>query len=296
MPRPVIARSPWLLRLVSKLPQTWIKAIGRAQWKHSLFRTLYIRLAERFKNQDLEIQKGSGRGLWFNGGRANAGYALGTTEPAVQHALATLLRAGMTMYDVGANVGFLTIIAGRLVGPTGHVIGFEPAPDSARQIEHNARLNNFTHITVCQHALADTDGTRQFLVSDDPTWSKLVGHDHTVDRPVGEISVSVLRLDTIVRDADLPLPHLIKIDVEGDEFAVLAGASDTLRRSRPLLMIELHGTNAVVAEALTNLGYHAVVLDGDVSIVEAPWYAHVIAAPMERGDWVDAVDALHASR
>jgi FkbM family methyltransferase len=296
MARPMIALNSWLLRLVGKLPQTWIKAIGRAQWKHPLLRSLYNRLAQRFKNQDLEIQKGFGKGLWFNGGRANAGYALGTTEPTVQHALATLLGAGMTMYDVGANVGFLTIIAGRLVGPTGHVVGFEPAPAVARQIEHNARLNGFTHVMVCQKALADTDGTAQFLVSDDPTWSKLAGHHHTVDRPAGEITVSVCRLDTIVRDEDLPLPHLIKIDVEGDELLVLAGASDTLRRSRPLLMIELHGTNAVVAEALTNLRYHAVVLDDDVSIVEAPWYAHVIAAPLERGDWVRAVDSLHPPR
>src|SRR5687768_17002924 len=91
---PLLARSPWSLRLVGKLPQTWIKAIGRAQWKHPLLRALYIRFTQRFKNQDCEIQKGVGRGLWFNGGRANAGYALGTTEPAVQHALATLLQTG----------------------------------------------------------------------------------------------------------------------------------------------------------------------------------------------------------
>ena len=181
----VAALNSWLLRLVGKLPQTWIKAIGRAQWKHPLLGALYIRVAQRFRNQDLEIQKGFGR-----------------------------------------------------------------------------------------------------LVSDDPV---LVGQ-------VGEISVAVCRLDTIGRAADLPLPDLIKIDVEGRELDVLAGASDTLRRSRPFLVIELHGTNALVTEALTNLGYHAAVLDGEMSIVEAPWYAHVIAAPLERGDWVRAVDSLHASR
>ena len=293
---PVMARSPLLFRLVGKLPQTWVKAIGQAQWKHPRLRALYIRFTQRFKNRDLEIQMGFGRGLWFNGGRANAGYALGTSEPAVQDALARLLQPGMTMYDVGANVGFLTILAGRFVGPTGHVIGFEPVPASARQIEHNARLNAFTHVIVCEKALSDTDGTAPFLVSGDPTWSKLAGHDTTVDEQVGEISVTRCRLDTIVRDTDLPLPHLIKIDVEGYEIEVLAGASETLRRSRPLLLIELHGTNALVAEALTNLGYHAIVLDGDRSIVEAPWYAHVVAAPMERGDWVRAVDTLHPSR
>jgi FkbM family methyltransferase len=292
---PVIARSSLLLRLVGRLPQTWIKTIGRAQWKHPLLRTLYIRFAQRFRNQDLEIQKGVGKGLWFNGGRSNAGYVLGTTEPHVQHALGTVLQAGMTMYDVGANVGFLTIIAGRLVGPTGHVIGFEPFPGSARQIELNARLNGFTHVTVCQKALADADGTAQFLVSDEPNWSRLVSDDPILVGQVGEIPVTVCRLDTIVREADLPLPDLIKIDVEGRELDVLAGASDTLRRSRPFLVIELHGTNALVTEALTNLGYYAAVLDGEMSIVEAPWYAHIIAAPVERSDWVRAVDSLHAS-
>lgn len=280
------------LKIVGLLPVSWIKAVSRAQWRHRWLKRGFNWCAGRFKNQDGEISNGIGKGLRFNPGGSNAGYLLGTSEPGVQAVLAALIKPQMTVYDVGANVGFLSLIASRLVGPNGCVVCFEPLPSNASQIEHNARLNGFMRISVRSEALGAMDGTANFLVSADPTLGKLAMLGSSVPKQAGEITVTVRQLGSLIEEANLPLPHLIKIDVEGAETDVLAGAANCLRKARPLLMIELHGTNAAVSAALKSMDYHAVVLGSRKAIVDSPWNAYVIAAPKEHMGFVQAVDDL----
>ena len=271
-----------LTKVVGKLPGSWIKAVSRAQWRHPLLKYAFDWCAAMLRNEDAEIQQGVGKGLRFNPGHANAGYVLGTSEPAVQSALKACLRPGMIVYDVGANVGFHTVIAARLVGPSGCVVSFEPLASNARQVEYNARLNGLTHVIVRCEALGATNGEARFLVSAERTLGKLASSDSTVSGKIGEIMVPVWRLDDLLAQGGMPRPDLIKIDVEGAECDVLAGAAKTLRTSRPILMIELHGTNAAVAAALNALEYHPVVLGSADTIIDSPWDAYVIAAPKER--------------
>ncbi len=80
------------------------------------------------KGQDAVILRGAGQGLRFNVAGSHSAFILGNHEPEVQELLESVLRPGMTYYDVGANVGFFAIIAARLVGPSGHVVCFEPLP------------------------------------------------------------------------------------------------------------------------------------------------------------------------
>ncbi len=282
--------------LVGLLPQAWIKFASRAQWRNPLLRWGFEWCADRFRDQDGTIQRGVGKGLRFNPGRANAGFLLGTSELDVQTALSVLVKPGMVVYDIGANVGFLTIIAARLVGRQGRVIAFEPVPANLEQLRHNAAVNGFTQVTARCEALSSTDGKAIFQVSADPTWGKLAGIGATISRKVGEISVAVSRLDTLLHEGDLPFPDLIKIDVEGAEADVLDGAGDTFRKSRPILLIELHGTNHAIAERLNRLSYFAVVLGSSASIVDSPWYAYVIAVPSERPDQVYSMSILTEKR
>lgn len=282
-------------RVVGLLPQSWIKLASRAQWKHPLLKRGFDLCAERFRNQDGVIQQGVGKGVRFNTGGTNAGFMLGTSEPGVQEVLRSFVKAGMTVFDVGANVGFLSVIAARLVGTNGRVVCFEPLPGNVERIEHNKRLNEFSQISVKQMALGAVNGEASFIVSDEPTWGKLASAGSSVVGKVGEISVAVRRLDDIIADDDLPLPDLIKIDVEGAEAEVLAGATETLRLARPLLLIELHGTNIAVAEALKAYNYRAVVMGSRMRVEESPWDAYVIAAPSERADEVRMVEGLSSS-
>lgn len=284
-----------LLRITGALPVSWVKAISRAQWRHPLLKRSFDWAANRFRNQDATIQRGLGQGLRFNTGRSNAGYMLGTTEPRVQHAFASLIQPRMVIYDVGANVGFFTVIAARL-SPQGRVVAFEPLPENSERIRHNVALNNLQNIIVRSEALSDTDAQAQFQVSAEPTWGQLVSVSKGIGPKVGTIDVKVSRLDSLVEAGEIPTPALIKIDVEGAEAGVLRGAERTLRQARPILLIELHGTNQTVACLLESLAYSAAVLGDTRAITDAPGDAYVVAAPTERPDQVAAIKALARAR
>jgi FkbM family methyltransferase len=282
--------------LVGRLPRRWIKAVGRAQWKHPLLRRAVEFAADRFRRADSVIQSGAGKGLRFNAGSTNAGYILGTTEPDLQAALKALVTPGMSVFDVGANVGFFTVISARLVGANGKVIAFEPLPANVELLRHNAALNAFAHAAVRNEALGRATGTAPFIVSDTPTWGRLASAGE-LPSEVGRIEVPLRTLDSLLFDepASVPRPDLIKIDVEGAEADVLAGAARVLREARPILLIELHGTNAAIADALEKLEYAAHVLGGGgIGVREANWDVKVIGVPRERDDLVDVISALQS--
>ena len=279
--------------MVGMMPRSWIKAVSNTAWKHPAVRRAFEWSARRIRTQEGKIRQGVGKGLLFNPGGSNAGYLLGTSEPGVQRAMLALLRPGMTFFDVGANVGFHSTVACRLIDPSrGHVISFEPLPANADQIELNARLNHFDCVRVMRYALGNHDGEARFLLSDISSRGALETAGRIPSSPAGSATVRIRRLDTLMNEAHLPPPDVMKVDVEGAEADVLAGAHETLMRHRPILMIELHGTNAEVASALDAIGYRASVLGSSGSIAEVPWDAYIIAKPAERAELDEPIAKL----
>lgn len=281
------------VRLIARAaPRGLISALSRNQWRYPKLRRLCAWGASLLRSRDGVIQHGAGKGLRFNIGNSHSGFILGTHKPGVQNFLAASLNPGMVFYDAGANAGFYSIIAARLVGHDGHVVCFEPLPANARLIEHNAQLNGFSQINVRCEALGNSDRTESFLTSSEPTWGRLATSGKVPDQKTGEIVVSVRALDSVLTGDGLPAPDLIKIDVEGAEGELISGAKETLCRNRPLLIIELHGTNNAVAAALEDLNYHVVVMGSSIGIAEAHWNATVAAAPRENKMLVDFVANL----
>ena len=204
----------FFVSLLGRLPRNWLKAGGRMQWRHPWLKRLFDLVANRVRRQDGTIQQGVGLGLRFNPGGANAGYLLGTSEPLMQEALQHLLRPGMCFYDVGANVGFFTVLAAKLVGPTGHVLAVEPLASNALQIEHNAGLNAFTHVLIRQAALGFQDGEAAFRVSAESTWGKLADKG-SVNQETAVIQVSVRRLDTLCAGGACLVPTSSRLTSRG---------------------------------------------------------------------------------
>src|SRR5207245_11138648 len=99
---------------------------------------------------------------------------------------------------------------------------------------------HFGQVSVHEVALGCIDCQMLFEMSERPTWGKLSSVGILPNRHIGHVKVAVHRLDSIVNEAALRLPDLVKIDVEGAENDVLGGASDTLAPHRPLLIVELH--------------------------------------------------------
>jgi hypothetical protein len=112
-----------------------------------------------------------------------------------------------------------------------------------------------------------------------------------VDRQIGTIQVPVRRLDSLFDEGKLPGPSVIKIDIEGSELDFLAGSERVLRRFRPMLLIELHGTNSGVAAWLAKLAYDCDIVGGG-AIEQAPWAALAVATPREQPETHARVAAI----
>jgi FkbM family methyltransferase len=202
-------------------------------------------LARRwYRHRDGRIMAGVGAGLWFNAGAGDLDFNLGCYEPPVQTALAAHLQPGDTFYDIGANLGFFSVLAARLVGDQGRVYAFEPVPDNARLIEHNARRNNFEQITVYEKAVSNVTGAGELRQAHHVGGSAL----STVAPPPdlkGLIPVALVTIDELVAGGACAPPSLVKIDVEGAELAVLQGMEQTIRQHRPLILCEIDDGDAV---------------------------------------------------
>ena len=284
-------------RLMGKLPVSSLRWASDFRYRHPGMEPALDWLLDRvYRGRDSVIQRGAGKGLRFNPGGAALAFVFGTHEPAVQRVFELLAKPGMTFCDVGANVGFYSMVVARLIGSGGRVFSFEPLADNLRWIEHNARLNGFRHIVARCEALGNIDGETQFMLSEQPTWGKLASAAGAPPaRPAGETAVRVRRLDSLLREGAVAPPDLMKLDVEGSEVDVLNGGAETLHRCRPILIIDLHGTNASVAAILAEQRYHAIVLGCARAIVESPWDACVVAAPAEREDLAPLLRELAGS-
>jgi len=270
--------------VIGIFPARLLSLISRNQWRSPLLRRVCAWGAASLKQQDGSILRGVGKGLKFNAGSSHSGFILGNHEAEVQQLLATVLRPGMVYYDAGANVGFFAVIAARLVGPSGQVVCFEPLPANARQIEYNAHLNGFSNIVVRPEALGGNNRLEVFQTSAEPTWGSLATVGKPPDQASGQISVSVRTLDSLKAAEGLRAPDIIKMDIEGAEVEALEGAAETLKSSRPLLVIELHDTNLPVTSFLESLNYDSAVLGSDIAVNDAHWDANIVSVPQERSD------------
>jgi len=129
--------------------------------------------------------------------------AFGNLETAVQEALVRHLGPGDVFYDIGANLGFFSLLAAHLVGlGEGHVYAFEPAPDNARAIRENAELNSIRNVAVIDKAVSARSGTGRLQIVDDQSWSKLEEYG---EHPYTErlIDVELVAIDDLLRAGEL---------------------------------------------------------------------------------------------
>jgi FkbM family methyltransferase len=182
-----------------------------------------------------KIMQGIGAGLDFDATDGFPGYLLGTSEPQEQYILDQLLEPGETFYDVGANIGFYSTLAGRLVGSTGRVYAFEPFPKSAGFARLNAEMNNFSHVQVIEAAVTQQNTTVTLSVAESSA------HHSTAHSEYGEKSIQVkgMSIDSFLQ-GDVRKPDVIMIDVEGAEMEVLYGMTETIEVHKPTIMCEVH--------------------------------------------------------
>lgn len=183
----------------------------------------------------LPITRGHLRGTsWSLGSRGKMlRVLLGTYDRAQTELFARVLRPGMVVFDVGAHAGYFTLLATRLTSPGGRVVAFEPDPRNLASLGANVRLNSLADVVVVGKAVADAVGRRGFRSGTGSGTGRLSDSDH-------ESTVETTTLDAYGLDSGLA-PAAIKIDVEGAELEVLAGAERTLTSHHPLIFLSTHG-------------------------------------------------------
>jgi FkbM family methyltransferase len=192
-------------------------------------------------------------------------------EPSTLQSLKDHLRPGMTVADVGAHIGLVTVFMARLVGPSGRVYAFEPAEDNLAYLKKNISDNVVDNVIVIPKAVGDMTGSRTLYLAEGSDMYSL--HEHPLSRTVGSVQIKQVRLDEVVSALDLA-----KIDVEGAEIEVLNGMKRILdQKKRPVLLVEWSPACQVAAghppdeliHKLRNLGYEPRILGyGDSTSVD----------------------------
>lgn len=233
--------------------------------------SLVALVARPLRGKPVAVRTGPARGLQLRVEPRSLAWLTGKVEPEVQRALQERLRPGDTVVDAGASIGFHSLLAGRLVGPGGTVVAFEPNPPDAASVRANADLNGLANVVVVEEALSSASATA-FLDRPGEATARL----RRTATP-GALQVQTTSLDAYLTASRLA-PAVVKIDVEGHEAEVIEGMAATLARSRPVLIVEMHGDRAFLAQ-LELAGYRCDVLGPFPSVEHAPWWAHVLAVP-----------------
>jgi FkbM family methyltransferase len=174
---------------------------------------------------------------------------MGWYERDKQRLMAKEVRPGSVFYDIGANVGFHTLLAAKLVG-SGKVFAFEPSPRNLEYLRRHVALNGLDNVSVFDSAVSDRDQMLHFMV-------EATGFAGSLSGSGGGINVKSVTLDALVNGGKIPPPAYIKMDIEGAEFLALQGAEQLLRTYHPEIFLATHGheVDGQCRELLESLSY-----------------------------------------
>ncbi len=163
-------------------------------------------------------------------------YLSGIWEHEVTRFISPRVRSGMTVLDVGGDIGYFTLLFSLGVGPTGRVLVFEPMPQVREYLEQNIALNNLQNTQVCRFALADRAGT---VILESPFQLSAINLHKTV-LAAEDVEVEMKVYDRWAVETGVGHVDLVKIDIEGAELTALQGMADMIRSYRPAVLVEIH--------------------------------------------------------
>jgi FkbM family methyltransferase len=204
----------------------------------------------------LPVMQGPLKGKKWIVGSSNPGCWLGRYEHAKPIPFEETVAQESVVFDVGAHVGFYTLLASVLVGSSGRVFAFEPLQRNLYYLKRHLQLNNTENTTVIEAAVSDRSGMASF---DEGARSSM---GHMASR--GKLQVKTVSIDELVATGELPLPDYIIMDVPGSETLALAGARSTLERCHATIFLATHGAEiqGECRSFLESLGYQIQSLDG----------------------------------
>ncbi len=223
----------------------------------------------------MPVLQGPLKGMRWIVGSQTHGMWLGSYEVEKQLAVKARLRPGLVFYDVGANVGYYSLLAAKYVDNTGEVIAFEPFPKNIEYLSHHILLNRLTNIKIIPKALSDHSGKDKFFCGNEASSCHI--------NPEGNIEVTVSTLDAILKEESIRPPDIIKVDIEGSEIDFLKGAVNILKINSPLIFMAVHSPQLFVLlfKTITELKLPYVIRDLNGEIISKDKYVdEVMLTPL----------------
>ncbi len=186
------------------------------------------------KDMKLPVLQGKLKGKRWIVGSGNHGCWLGSYEHEKQNLFAEMLQEGSVVFDIGAHVGFYTLLSSQIVGPKGKAIAFEPLPRNIHYLKEHLRVNQCKNVTVIEAAVVERSGFTFFEEGSNNHTGRLSQR--------GCLEIKAVSLDGLVSKGEIPPPDYMKIDVEGAELLVLSGAKSILNNYHPTIFLATHGT------------------------------------------------------
>ncbi len=269
---------------ISFVPHQFIIILRRSPFGKYL-KTVF--LDSKSSGEDLyKIQSGALKSYKiFTNPQIRPGYIFGTYEPDIAQAITDHCKSGWVVYDIGAHHGYFSLLMSKIIGKGGYCFAFEPLPENYDCIEKTIQANSLTNITVEQLAVSNHSNQKELhTIPQESAKSRFVnniapGEAYKFSKTV---IVKTTSLDIYFKNCGITRIDMIKIDVEGAESQVIAGAQSILNNFKPILIMEIHdcgkddlARHPIVID-LEGIGYQIDVLNVD------HWRSnnqHILASP-----------------
>lgn len=186
-----------------------------------------------------------------------------------------IVESGKNVIDLGANIGYYTLLASKLVGAKGQVFAFEPLPSNLDYLRKNIELNNCSNVVIVPAAAGNFTGDGSFQLYADPTLGHLLRNNHPKENVM---HVPTVRLDDFLARQGWPRIDIIKADLEGGEVDALSGMTETCDRNPDVkLLLEYNSKTIMRAghsvkeffRAISHLGFRkASIIEQQIRTVE----------------------------
>jgi FkbM family methyltransferase len=194
-------------------------------------------------------------------------------EEVTLHKIESILMNDNVFFDLGANIGFYTVLGSKLVGKNGKVISFEPTPDTRKYLIKNILANDLHNVVVEPLAISNKSGKAFFEVTDNSECNSIVLDENVVSEM---IEIDTISIDDYCIKNNINSIDLIKMDIEGQEYNALLGMNNINKKSKNLkLIFEFNADNLnknnqqpfIILETLVEMGFTSftILLEGEKS-------------------------------
>ena len=162
----------------------------------------------------------------------------GVHEPITTEIISKKLEKDMVCVDIGANIGYYATLESQKVGSNGKVIAIEPLPTAFYYLQKNLKLQNQSNYEIHNCACYNDDTNTSFLIHEKSNISKIIKDDDVIPTGMKKIVIPVRKLDTILSNQHKI--DFLRMDIEGHELMVLEGATNIIKKFKPMIQFELH--------------------------------------------------------